>query len=303
MNLNFDFTNVTTTEFGVGKEENGGDVFVAVPVDNGVQGAVVEMAATTWSTMSANAVAPEQYSPSEKHAPIEHLYLALDDDMAAAMRNLHEAVNLSLDSNALLNASHVFCYFARMVDSSGRHLTALRRAAQFKGILKSRLIRWVTDALRLVPDNVFKLDSDFDLLVDSNAVHILRPSGFEFAGKLQPAIVAAVPGNVRVIQKDLPFVDFTSIGAYAVNHPRAARYLASIRSLKQAKGVDRRALRAECRQTGVTLAVVDGKIVVEDAHVMDFLEVLDRRRYKVELVKGSPERFRASSRQKIASPG
>jgi hypothetical protein len=32
---------------------------------------------------------------------------------------------------------------------------------------------------------------------------------------------------------------------------------------------------------------------------MDFLEVLDRRRYQLELVKGTPERFRASSRKKI----
>jgi len=42
-----------------------------------------------------------------------------------------------------------------------------------------------------------------------------------------------------------------------------------------------------------------GKIVVEDGSLMDFLGVLDRRLYQVELVKGSPESFRASSRTRI----
>ncbi len=32
---------------------------------------------------------------------------------------------------------------------------------------------------------------------------------------------------------------------------------------------------------------------------MGFLEVLDRRRYEVQLVKNSPEHFRAGSRTKI----
>src|SRR2546426_481228 len=77
----------------------------------------------------------------------------------------------------------VFCYFARLTDSKGRRLTALRRATQFKGVLKSRLLRLVTDSLKLVEDHIFKLDRDFDLLIDSANVHILRPSGFEFAGE------------------------------------------------------------------------------------------------------------------------
>jgi len=36
-----------------------------------------------------------------------------------------------------------------------------------------------------------------------------------------------------------------------------------------------------------------------ESSVMGFLEVLDRRRYRVELVKGSGERFKAGSRRKI----
>ena len=128
-----------------------------------------------------------------------------DDDLASSVRELHEAANLDIDATALADPSDVFCYFARLTDKQERHLTALRRATQFKGVLKSkgRLVRMLDDSLQIIEDTVFKLDNDFDLLVDSANVHILRPSGFEFAGKLQQAILDAVPENITAIRKDL----------------------------------------------------------------------------------------------------
>ena len=91
-----------------------------------------------------------------------------------------------------------------MTDGKSRRLTAIRRATAFKGILKSRLLQFTTDTLKIVADKVFKLDSDFDLLTDDKSVSILRPSGFEFVGQLQEAILAAAPANVKLIQSDLP---------------------------------------------------------------------------------------------------
>jgi hypothetical protein len=206
-----------------------------------------------------------------------------------------------MDPNALADPTKVFCYFARMTDCEGRRLTALHRATQFKGVLKNRFIfqRLITDALKLIEDKVFKLDKDFDLLIDNSHVHILRPSAFEFAGNLQEAILAAVPGNIGLIQMELEFVDLSSIQDYASTHPRAARYLASIRCQNQAENVDRDALIRQCTATGVRVTETGGMIVVPKEHVLGFLEVLDRRLYEVELVRDSPEQFKATSRQKI----
>jgi hypothetical protein len=299
MNLQFDLSQVGTIEFGVGSDDGNGQAFCLIPVDGDVQGALREMAVATWDAMQERNDAVQKYQPSEKYATSEHLYLPLDDDLAERMREVHQANNLPLDATALSDPAKVFCYFARMTDNRGRRLTALRRATQFKGVLKSRLIRFVTDALKLVEDRVFKLDNDFDLLVDTNNVHILRPSGFEFAGQLQDAVLAAVPENVKTIRRDLKFVDFAGIEAYASRHPRAARYLASIRAQKETKDIDKRALKKLCKDTGVEIREADGKITVQEEHVMGFLEVLDRRRYEVELVKGSPERFKAGSRRRI----
>lgn len=301
MTLNFDFEKVKTVEFGVGRDGDDGQTFRLMPVDGNVQAALREMAQATWAAMQDATDSPQQYEASEKHASTEYVYLPLSDELAVRMRELHQANNMTLDTAALSDPATVFCYFARMTDAKGRHLTALRRASQFKGILKSRLIRFVTDALKLVEDQVFKLDIDFDLLIDSKSVHILRPSGFEFAGNLQDAILQAAPKNIAVIEKDLPFVDFALIGDYAAKHPRAARYLASIRGQKETKSIDKAALRKLCKQTSVEVQMVNGKITIADGQEMAFLEVLDRRRYELELVKGSPERFRASSRRKIES--
>src|SRR5205085_3640504 len=120
---------------------------------------------------------------------------------------------------------NIFFYFAKMRDGEDQPLTALRRASRFKGVLKKRLIRLVTNTLRLVEDDVFRLDDDFDLLIDSDNVHVLRPHSFEIVGELQPAIMNAVPKNVRILERHLPYVDFSGIEAYAGGHPRAARYL------------------------------------------------------------------------------
>lgn len=297
--MDFDLNAIRTVQFGVGRDDGDEHAFHNVMVDDGVQTALGEMAAETWVAMQQLTNEPVRYEPSEKHSGCEHVYLPLDDDLTVRMRNLHEAVNLDIDQNALDDTEAMFCYFAKFTDEQGRNLTALRRATQFKGVLKSRLIWQSGDALRLMDDRVFKLDKDFDLLIDNQRVHILRPSGFEFAGKLQEAILGAVAGNVATLHADLPFVHFAGIQDYASNHPRAARYLASIRSQQEVARIDRQHLFDACAATGVEVTEDGEQIIVDDRNVMGFLEVLDRRRYEVKLVPDESEQFRAPSRTRL----
>lgn len=300
MKLDFNLEKVTVTEFGVGRDDGDGQTFVAVPVDAGVQAVLREMVQATWDAMQKDEDGPAKYEPSERYESTKYLYLPLADELSKSLRELHEASNLDISVAALADSTNVFCYFARLTDNQKRRLTALRRATQFKGVLKSknRLVSMIDDTLQIIKDNVFKLDTDFDLLIDSDKVHILHPSGFEFAGKLQQAILDAVPENIKAIKKDLAFVDLDKIQNYASSHPRAARYLASIRA-QETKGIDKKSLLNLCKQTGVEVRDSGGKIVVVDGHEMGFLEVLDRRRYEIILVKNKPEQYRAASRRKI----
>lgn len=301
MKLEFDLKNVKLTEFGIGRDGNDGQDFVVVPVDGSVQVALREMTQATWQAMQKDEDEPEKYEPSDKHGSVEYLYLPLADDMAKGVRNLHQAVNLPVDAKALNTPAEVFGYFVRLTDGKDRKLTALRRASQFKGIVKNkgRLVRVFDDTLQIVEDTVFKLDNDFDLLIDANNVHILRPAGFESIGKLQQEILDAVPGNVAAIKAELPFIAFESVEEYSVTRPQAARYLASIRGQGKMKNIDKDLLKELCNNTGIDISESKGKIIITDGHVMAFLQALDRRRYQLELVKGKPEKFVAGSRKAI----
>lgn len=301
MNVDFNFDNVQSVEFGVGRELEDKDqqFFEAVPADESVQKALVEMVKATLGIMNKSSLSPSLYQPSEKHAGIEYLYLPISDELSQTMKELHEATNLTINSNVLKDPREVFCYFARFTDQSGKKLTALRRAIQFKGVLKNQLIRVLDDTLKIVEEKVFKLDTDFDLLIDNSNIHIVRPSSFEFAGKLQKAILQAVPANISSIATDLGYVDFASIQAYAEKRPRAARYIASIKSQAETKNINQTSLELLCQYTGVALKVKSGKIFIDSGHELGFLEVLDRRRYRLELIDGQAENFKASSRSKL----
>jgi hypothetical protein len=299
MRLNFNLDDVATTEFAVGRDTTRGEIYSSIPVDGDVQTALQEMAKATWREMTSGDSEAVRYQPAEKHDSTGHIVLKLGSDLARKLRDLHEAVNLLPDAGALEEPSAVFCYLARMTDSKLRRLTAVRRASQFKGILKSQLIRFWDDTLTIVDDPVFRLDSDFDFLIDSENIHILHPAGFEAVGELQGAILAAAAGNSVELQKQLPFVDFENIAEYASTHPRAARYVASIRAEGEAEDIDKAALRELCAANGIVLRAAHGKLAVPDKDMLGFLEVLDRRFYILRLRRGQPERFKAGSRRKL----
>jgi|SRR5690625_278673 len=296
--MNIDPAIIDSIEFGVGRDAKGVETFGIVPVDSNVRDVLVEMLRSTLERMRQIAEEAEPYEPSEKYSGEEFLYVHLSDELASSLRDLHEATNLPIGSTWLENVDDVFCYFCRFRDESGRVVTAVRRAAQFKALRRSKVV-FFDDSIKLVPNAVFKLDHNFDLLIDIERVWILRPSGFEYTGKLQDAILRAVPKNLASVREDLPFVDLASIEDYCRTRPRAARYLASIRANGRATNIDKQSLVNLCENTGVEIKQENEVISIEDKQEMAFLEVLDRRRYPISLVADSPERYRASSRKEI----
>jgi hypothetical protein len=299
VNLGFDLSNIDVVEFGVGLYTDEGEEFSLVPVGQEVQDALKDMVMATKDAMDHVDGDPEVYEPSEKYESEQYIRLPLDHEYAAKINMLYTAENLNMSADALNDPSRIYCYFTRIRGTNGKRLVALRRSTQFKGVLKSRLIRFLTDAMQLVHEPMFKLDRDFDMLVDGSAVHILRPNAFEIIAKLGTVVLQAVTANIAFVQEDLPFIDFTVIQEYATGHARAARNLAALRTNDKTKNIDRDFFIAMCASTGVPLKEKDGKISVDRDNVVGFLEVLDRRRYEVKLVADAPEPYKASSRKRI----
>lgn len=301
-----DLDNLVAIEFGVvcHGEEGRASSTSAVPADARVQDALREMLQATIAVFDDSGDGegkPTRYEPGEQYPATRYVTMPLADDLATEVRELHAMPNLEPGPGALEHPPAIRLYFARFTDKQDNRLTAFRRAAQFKGVLKSknRLVRWIDDSLQIVPDSIFRLDTDFDFVVDADTIHILRPNAFEVAAKLQEAVLDAVASNIKAIQKSLKYVDFESIEEYASNHLRAARCLASILSQGEMTKIDRAALSDLCKLTGVALSDDGARLTVVSGNELAFLEVLDRRRYRLELVKGMPEQYRATSRTKV----
>jgi len=252
-----------------------------------------DIAEATWNIMWGLADNPPGYGPSRKHADQEHVCFLLLQELAVRTRDLREAASRPMDSQAPTDPARAFRYFAPITGGQKQHLTAMRQAAQIKGALGSQLIRWVSDALRIVGDNVLEINTDCDLFIGAQDVNILRSSGFKSADQLQKAIAAGVSMNVAAHRSDLGFVTLKVIESYAGAHPRATRYLALTRSQTESRNIDHGCLARLCARTDIETAGARERIVV-----MGFLKVLDRRRYEIELVAGTPKQYRAANHSK-----
>ncbi len=162
--IDIDLDALSTIEFGVGRNTDTSP-FVLVPADGDVANVLIDMVRTNLLHFAAN-TDWRAYEPSEKYGSTEYLQAALHDSLVKGIRKLHDADNLPVDAEALAAPDGVFCYFARLFDVHGGKLTALRRAAQFKSLLKPSLLRRLkgSDNYGIESRPVFKLDSDFDVL-------------------------------------------------------------------------------------------------------------------------------------------
>ena len=299
--LDFTLDEITSVEFGVGHRLNGEPTFGLIPVNKLATRALRQSLSKTWQGMTKEEDSKE-FDPADQLAATAYLYLDLRNPMASLFRNLQDAENLPGDSTTLATMDRAFCYFARFTDRDSKRLTALRRATQFKSLRKqSGLMIWQSDTLELelLPTPVFKLNADFDLLLDSALAHILHPKGFVSIGDIAGYILAAVADNIDAIAPQLGFVNLDPIADYANDNIRAATYLTSIKNQNWAQGFNKVTLMAFCRDNDIEVTERNQKIEVPPNRILDFLQVLDRRRYEFNLADGPPEHFKATNRQQI----
>ena len=293
--LEFSLDNVRMTEFGVGFNDHEGKMFSSVPANANMKIVLQNMANATMILMQNDAFDPEHYSPAEKYGSTKHLFVPANDHIGNDARLLHDAIQIPLDADALNDSSDILWYFVRFWDNFHRKLTAVRRATQFKGILSKNSVTLVGDYLDIVEDDIFVLDRDFDILIDSAGIHIWRPAAFESFANVKQLILDSAQNSIAFLGQQLAFLDIQNIQNYASTRLRAARYLASIRNQNLA-GITKDALVSQCRSTHVNIEEAGGRIIVPTSQIMGFLEVLDRRRYQVDLVPGASERFVAARR-------
>ena len=299
MKLEFDLENIKETEFGIGLRSGKSLQYWLLAIDEGVKTTIQEMLKVTYAKMKELTQTPEQFDPSEKHESNEYLYLEFSSELAAPLSRLHQLANLSYAPNPLDDLNRSFCYYSRCTDSQDRTVTAIRRAGQLKGILKKPKFYVGSDALEFVREPIFQLNDDFDVVLDSDIVHILHPLSFKVLGDIESAISEAIPHNIQELREKLPFINWDPVQDYAIKHKRAASLLISIRTEGHGDYLDCDALSDLCNRTGVAVNYSNGLLEISLDQVIDFLEVINRRRYEVALTSKGSEQYRASSRMRI----
>lgn len=292
----FDFAHITSISFGVCLDTEEGESYRLVPADGDVQTALKEMMEATRAALMKEGTALQEFSPAEKYGAQERLRVGLDSDLVAKHRAIFETANLPTDTHGLANPKALVSYFAIFHDQHGQKLMAFRRAAQFKGVIKKHLVAFVNDSLRLMPDSLFKLDTDFDFLIFDQQILIWRPSGFLFTADMDEHVAACAMVNVDSISESVACVDFTALRDFVANHKMGMRLVAAIKGRNDLTAITLKCLKSECKVGGVKVVLKQGKLLPAEGSEMAFLMLLDRRRYTVTLIPNSPETYEAPSR-------
>lgn len=293
--------NFPIVEFGVCHDLDEEESYFQIPIDANVQIAIIEMFSDTFGQLRIDDGAFEKFEPAQKYSATERLSVDLTDPSVEKIKRLYESINLATNGNALKDVQALAYYFAFLTDERGNRVLGVRRAMQFKGIIKARnrLMALVDDSLKLVDDDIFKLDNDFDYIVKGDTIYILRPSGFEFTASLDEAVASKALSVTKEVATSLKCVDFESMQNYIQTHKKAARLMASLRMRNDLHITPLKNLKSGCKKNEIRFDIVDGKIRPQSGFEMDFLEFLDRRRYNVSLVPKQTEYYVAPNRKGV----
>lgn len=298
---NFNPQEIISAEFYVARDEGESLVHSQIPVAAQVVAALRDMLSVTMQTLQYdNPEIPwESFELSQKYSGEERLRAQLADAHFARVRELWELRNIGVDANAIREPDSIAYYFVIFVDAAGERLIAVRRAAQFKGILHSRVLSIIDDTLVLDQRKLFKLDSDFDYFVTKEEIYVLRPAGLEFTAEVGEQIREAVAQTVADVSARLPFIDFSSVTNYIRGHRNAARLMAALRSREDLDRISRNKLERQCSQCRIDFTDHNGRILPSPGHELAFLQLLDRRRYSLSLIARHEELYEAPNRRPV----
>lgn len=287
-------------EFGICIEGNEGEEFYRIPIDDSVRESLSDMYDAFYESYDSVEGEAEEFQASEKYASTEKLSMQLNQDSLESIRALYNEDAIQVNAiNLSTVASSIVYYFAIFRVGPRTKKIAIKRPSQFKGLLKKKLIHFMDDTLQVIPDDVFKLDYDFDFIITRNNIEILHPMGFIFIANIDEEIQRTAVEATQALSERIAFIDFNSIAPFVETSKTAAKLISSIKSRDDLEQTSQQKLMRTCRALGINVRVRRGLVVPEDADILNFLHVLDRREYVVDVTEQAPEIYIAASRKKV----
>lgn len=293
----FNHNKISYVEFAVSLH-NGDEPAYFVPIAPEVKDMLNEMLRQTIIDMNKTEIV-EEIEYGEVYQSRVHVRCASGDPTVARVVQLLNAKNLQSAATALNDPTKIDFYFARFKDDQNQQCVGVKTPNQFKAAIGKRIIRLFDDTLVVVKDNFFKLDNEFDFIVSKDYVDILSPTQFMRVARVEKVLSDKAPQHVNEIASIMPAVDFSSILDFVVTHSRAQKLVSSIRKRKNLMQVTIAEIQSACKLNNIPIVKNGKKIIPEPTHEIDFLELLDGRRYPYPLGKKDPDLFRALRRSKI----
>lgn len=307
MKLGFSFEHIVEVEFYVGIEGGGRTDLASVPVDLDVKEVLKDTLRNTLKALAYDEFdkrPPEALELAEKYGANERLIVSMTEHFMEVLKEYVATQNQPSSSGVLEErADDIAFYFVRFIDSSHRKLFAFRRASTFKAVLRarSRLVQKVRNTLKVVTENIFKLDEDYDFLISGDHCLILHPTGFEVLAQVQAVSSQKASTYVKSVSEKTGFIHDSRLTSYVKDHPRAAKLVTSIHSRKDLDQISEKKFRATCKKNAIQVETIDGKLGPKQGFEIAFLEALDRRRYSISLIDDTPELYLALSRKGVAA--
>lgn len=275
-----------------------------VPVASEVQDALKSMVGETmreWATMDGNWV-PFEYA--EQYPVKAKLRADHSIDEFDKIRDLYGILNPPIETNLFDYKYDINYYLVIYELKSGGRIVGVRRASGLKALLsaRNRIVQFIDDSLTSLDQDVFKLDSEFDFVIDAEYVYILHSSGFESIAEVDSKTLNRAKEKALELQERISFVDFTGIADHASKHKRSARLVAAVWSRKNLDTLSATKVKRFARGTEVEFTETNGVIRPLDGHEAGLLEAIDYRRYAVDIDEDGVKVFVATSRKRAKRP-
>jgi len=298
----FDIENIASTNFGISLRSNDNCYFV--PTDVGMKTVLKEMLQATINAFSTLQDDWEEYDISEDYGSRRRVYCPRESEYMAAFSELFEAGSLDDLTNLNDHVSDLEFYFVELSDDNNNRIIGIKKATQFKGTVKAsnRLVRMIDDTLSIIQDTVFKLDNEFDVLITDTNVYILNDGRMQQLVDIISIVAATAKEKIEEIERSISFLDLSRIKDKIEKHPRVARYAASIAKNTAIADFQRERIEALAIQHGIVFTELgSGRLQCRVQDEAKLMELLDARRYHLDLADNGGDPYRATGRQKVSS--
>lgn len=294
-----DLTTAVAQNFGVRMRSDSSLHFI--PTDVGTKAVLTDVLNATVGAFNAIDGAWQAYDISEDYGENRRIFVARDAENFGDVSLIFDIGALNDLANVDDHIRDIDYYFCEFRDAAGTKIVGIKKAVQFKTTLAARnkLVRLINDTLQIIEENVVKIDPLFDALITNQNIFILKPRSVEYIADMVTHVAGAAAAKVQHIHDNITFLDLSRIAAKISNHPKMARMAASISARDDLGDFQQERIVSLATQHGIVFSEVDGRLQCRVADEAKLLEILDARRYHLDLTDNGGDPYRASARQRV----